>query len=88
MVHGNAEAQFNLGMRLYRATIQARLQAVAESRIAAYQWLRLAAAQGRPEAETICDRVVLAMSREEVAEGNRRMAAFVAGPPTPAPSPS
>ena len=86
--HGDAEAQFNLGMRLYRAVIQARLQAIPESRIAAYQWLQLAAAQGQPEAETFCHRVLLAMTRDEVAEGNRRLAALVGAPPPPVPSPT
>lgn len=84
--HGDAEAQFNLGMRLYRAVIQARLQAIPESRIAAYQWLQLAAAQGQPEAETFCHRVLLAMTRDEVAEGNRRLAALAEELPPPVPS--
>jgi len=76
---GVAEAQFNLGMRHYRVMITARLQDVPESKIEAYKWLHLAAAQGFEGSEAAGDRVALVMTREEVADGNRRVAAFGTG---------
>jgi TPR repeat protein len=78
---GNAEAQFNLGMRRYRMAIQTRLPEGAESRIEAYLWLRLAAAQGYEGSEEACQRVTLSMTRAEVAEGLHRQAAYAAGRP-------
>ena len=47
--------------------------------IAALKWVRLSAAQGHPGAESACQFVALGMTWEEVAEGGRRAAAFVAG---------
>jgi hypothetical protein len=82
---GSPDAQFDLGMRHYRSAIRLRSGNATESRIEAYKWLRLAAAQDHPESETTCFRVVLSMSREEVADGNQRVAAFQVEHPTPSP---
>jgi len=41
--------------------------------------VRLSAAQGCRGAESACEFVALGMTREEVSEGGRRAAAFVAG---------
>lgn len=76
---GNAEAQYNLGMRLYRAVVCSRAKDLPESRIEAYKWLRLAAAQDFPDSEAVCNRITFSMSRSEVADGNQRAAAFLAG---------
>ena len=76
---GIAEAQFNLGMRHYRVMITARLQDVPESKIEAYKWLHLAAAQGFEGSAAACDCVALVMTREEVTDGNRRLATFATG---------
>jgi TPR repeat protein len=50
----------------------------AESRIEAYKWYRLAAAQGYGTSQNSCDVVTMSMSREEVTQGNQRASAFVA----------
>jgi TPR repeat protein len=68
---GDAGAQFNLGDRLGRAT------EAAESRIESYKWFKLAAAQDYRDALTRSDAATIRMSREEVAEGNCRVKAFV-----------
>jgi len=76
---GAAEAQFNLGMRHYRLMIEARSKDVPESKLEAYKWLHLAAAQGFEGSAAACDCVTMVMTREEVADGNQRLAAFAAG---------
>ena len=76
---GDAEAQYNLGMRQNRISMDQGRQGGEELRIEAYKWLRLAAAQAYPEAETGCDFVSMGMTLESVVEGNRRVAAFAAG---------
>ncbi len=53
-----------------------------ESKIEAYKWLQLAAAQGYKGSAEACDRVALGMTREEVTEGDQGAAAFVATKPT------
>jgi TPR repeat protein len=65
-------------MRHYRVMVTARLHGVPESKIEAYKWLHLAAAQGFQGSEAACETVALVMTREEVADGNRRAAAFEA----------
>jgi TPR repeat protein len=47
-----------------------------ESRIEAYKWFHLAAAQGYKGSAAACERVTLGMTREEVTDGNQRAAAF------------
>jgi TPR repeat protein len=81
---GDAGAQFNLGDRYHRSSMkQNALQADAsESKIEAYKWLQLAAAQGYNHAHGPFQRLTLAMTFDEVADGNRRAAAF--SPATPA----
>lgn len=74
---GDAGAQFNLGMRQHRASGAGLPAEVLESKIEAYKWFHLAAAQGYKGSEAACERVTLSMSREELADGNRRAAAFV-----------
>jgi hypothetical protein len=78
---GDAGAQFNLGMRYHRASVDRTQLDAVESKIEAYKWFRLAAAQDYRDSVTAWQRVTLAMTREEVAEGNRRTATFVAGQP-------
>ena len=76
---GDPEAQYTLGMRQNRISMDQEPQSGGELRIEAYKWLRLAAAQAYPEAETGCDFVSMGMTRESVIEGNRRAAAFAVG---------
>jgi len=71
---GNAQAQFSLGIRLYRAATKARLVGVSEMTVEAYMWLRLSANQGCEGSAEACQCLTLAMTREEVADGNRRLA--------------
>lgn len=75
---GDAGAQFNLGMCHRRASVGWPPADALESRIEAYKWFHLAAAQGYKDSVTACESVNLSMTREEVAEGNHRAAAFVA----------
>jgi TPR repeat protein len=81
---GDAGAQFNLGTRYHRASVWGRQLDALESRVEAYKWLQLAATQGYKGSAEACERVTLGMSREEVAEGNRRTVEFVPHqPPEP-----
>lgn len=85
---GNAAAQFNLGMKLYRALLDAQGEVMSESRIEAYKWLRLAAAQGFPNSEPARDGLNLAMTRDEVVDGNQRCAMFLAAQAVPHATPA
>ena len=85
---GNPEAQFNLGMRHYRTVVRSRSEDMPESRIEAYKWSCLAAAQGFPDSEATCNRMTLAMSRSEVFVGNQRAAAFLEEHAAPATLPA
>lgn len=74
---GDAGAQYNVGMKLHRASLDGPPAAAPESRIQAYKWLQLAAAQGYRGSGEAWAFVALGMTREDVAEGGRRIAAFV-----------
>ena len=76
---GDAGAQYHLGMKHHRASIEGLPEDAAESRIQAYKWLQLAAAQGYRSSEGAWAFVTLNMTREDVADGGRRIAAFVPG---------
>lgn len=73
---GDAGAQFSLGMRCHRSSVHHSQMDSAESRIEAYKWFQLAAAQGYIGSEDACQRVTMGMSREEVTDGNERAATF------------
>jgi uncharacterized protein len=72
---GNALAQYNLGMRYKEG------DGVPQDRVEAYKWLRLAAAQGLPDAAKARDELKHSMTREQIAEGQRRADAFAARNP-------
>ena len=74
---GDAGAQYHIGMKLHRASLDGLPEAAPESRIQAYKWLQLAAAQGYRGSEAAWAFVALSMTREDVADGGRRIAAFV-----------
>jgi len=76
---GNAAAQYRLGVQRHLSGREGAIGAASEARIEALKWVRLSAAQGYRGAEGACEFVALGMTREEVAEGGRRAAAFVAG---------
>ena len=81
---GDAGGQHNLGVRCHRASLGPLRLGAVESRIEAYKWLHLAAAQGYSNSLTACQRLTLTMTRAEVDEGNHRAAAFsVRTPPHP-----
>ncbi len=73
---GDAGAQFNLGESCHRASLQGQRKDAPESRIEAYKWYRLAAAQGYQDSETAYATLTLNMTREDVAAGNRRVDEF------------
>jgi hypothetical protein len=75
---GNSAAQYQLGVRQHLACRNSKNGAALETRIEALKWVRLSAAQGQRGAENACEFVALGMTREEVAEAGRRVAAFVA----------
>lgn len=73
---GDAGAQFNLGESCHRSSLRGARKDAPESRIEAYKWYRLAAAQGYLHSETAYNTLTLNMTREDVADGNRRVAEF------------
>ncbi len=80
---GDAGAQFNLGSTHHRAVMDGVSENAAQSRIDAYKWFRLAAAQGYRGAAVASEVVNLYMTREDVMEGGRRIAAFQSAVETP-----
>ena len=76
---GDAGAQSRLGDSFYHASLKQPPSAAAESRIEAYKWYRLAAAQGYKTSETSFGSVSMRMSWADVADGNARVTAFVIG---------
>jgi TPR repeat protein len=76
---GNAAAQYKLGIHQHLASRMARAGSAAEGRIEALKWVRLSAGQNYRHANNACEFVALGMTRDEVTESVRRMAAFVPG---------
>ena len=74
---GDAGAQFDLGNRYGRSSFAGAEADAGESRIESYKWFKLAAVQGYRNADTRSDSAALHMTREEVTEGDRRIASFV-----------
>ncbi len=83
-LQGDAAGQFHFGMSHHTASIRGSQENATELRIEAYKWLHLAAAQGYFGSDAACERVSFKMSREEVADGNHRAAAFVGTSSKPA----
>jgi len=75
---GDAGAQFNLGDCCHRASFTQTPEDASESRIEAYKWYRLAAAQGYKGSEMAHVTLTINMTRADVAAGNQRVDAFVA----------
>ena len=76
---GDAGAQFYLGNSCQRASFEQAPAEALESRIEAYKWYRLAAAQGYKDSAKAWSYLTLNMTREDVAVGNQRVAAFAIG---------
>jgi TPR repeat protein len=78
---GDPAAQHTLGVACHRVSLERKPETASESRIEAYKWLQLADDQGYRNSGVACRLVILQMSTEEVADGNRRVAAFVMAQP-------
>jgi uncharacterized protein len=78
---GDAGGQYDLGVLCHRASVDPLRVGKVESRIEAYKWLHLAAAQGYKDSTAAWERLTITLTRAEIAEGNRRAAAFVARQP-------
>lgn len=78
---GDAAAQHRLGDFHHRASLERHPVNASESRIEAYKWLQLSDDQGYRDSDRARVLVILQMTREEVTDGNRRVADFVAAAP-------
>jgi TPR repeat protein len=76
---GDAAAQHRLGIFHHRASLERHPANASESRIEAYKWLQLSDVQGYRDSDMARGLLILQMTREEVEDGNRRAADFVAG---------
>jgi TPR repeat protein len=76
---GDAGAQYRVGMKHHRASLEGPPEAALESRILAYKWLELAATQGYRGSEAASAFVALTMTRADVADGRNRIASFIPG---------
>jgi TPR repeat protein len=79
---GDAGGQHELGLLCHCASLDPLCAGREASRIEAYMWLHLAAQQGYKGSTAAWELVTLSMSRIDIAEGNRRAAAFIARHPT------
>jgi TPR repeat protein len=80
---GDAGAQFHLGESCQRVSFAQAPADASESRIEAYKWYRLAAAQGYKDSEKAWSNLTFKMSQADVTDGNQRVAAFEIGKPKP-----
>jgi TPR repeat protein len=78
---GDAGAQFNLGESCQRVSFVQAPPEASESRIEAYKWYRLAAAQGYKDSEKAWSNLTFKMTQADVTAGNQRVAAFEIGKP-------
>jgi TPR repeat protein len=76
---GDAGAQFNLGDSCQRASFKQPPTEASESRIEAYKWYRLAAAQGYKDSAKAWSNLTFKMTQADVTAGNQRVAAFQSG---------
>ena len=77
---GDAGAQFRLGSRCHRSSIDHLEPNALERRVEAYKWFHLAAQQGYQGSAAARERIALTMSRDEVTDGDRQAAAFTIRP--------
>ena len=78
---GDSGAQFYLGNIHQRCSFGVSTASATESRIEAYKWFHIAAAQGYFGAQTAYETLTKSMSTIDVADGDRRASAFVASKP-------
>lgn len=75
---GCSEAQRAMGLRCRRASFKETPQVALESTLEAYKWFRLASVQGCKGSEAEFECLAISMTQEQVTEGNRRVATFLA----------
>jgi len=75
---GDPAAQYRLGITHHRASLERSPVNASESRIEAYKWLQLSDDQGYRDSDMARGLVILQMTVEEVADGNRRASGFTA----------
>ena len=78
---GDAGAQFSMGNSCHQASFRQVPSDASESRIEAYKWYRLAAAQAYQGSEMAYASLTLNMTRADIAAGKRRVNAFKKGRP-------
>jgi len=71
---GDPAAQYTLGIACQRTSLDPSQENASESRIEAYKWFQLAAAQGYQGSDAARASLTHKMTREDVAEGNKRAA--------------
>jgi uncharacterized protein len=76
---GDAGAQSSLAKSCHRASLTDLPPAARESRIEAYKWYQLAAAQGYGPSDSACSTLIQSMTREDVAVADQRVADFEPG---------
>lgn len=74
---GDAAAQFYLGQSFHRASLVGAQEQACESRIEAYKWFHLAAAQGYRGSVAASTPLILSMTFADVADADRRVTEFV-----------
>jgi len=80
---GDAGAQFNLGRNFHRASFIELPPAATQSRIEAYKWYHLAAAQGYVGSAAAGTTLIHNMTRDDVTAGDLRVAEFERTQPRP-----
>jgi hypothetical protein len=75
---GDAGGQYQMGRNCQRASMDGLPADAPEARIEAYKWFQLSAAQGYKNSEGAFAPLTVKMTREDVAEANRRVDKFVA----------
>ena len=71
---GDGAAQFKMGNSCHRASLNGKPEHAGESRLEAYKWFQLAAAQGYQGSDSARANLLHKMTREDVIEGNKRAA--------------
>ena len=73
---GDASGQFKLGMSCHRCSFDLTGASAEEAQVEALKWFLLAAAQQFQNAQNLSDSLTMHMTSAQVAETNRRVAAF------------
>jgi TPR repeat protein len=73
---GEPDAQYELGLTYYRASLWGRKLDDLDTKLEAYRWLRLAALQGVEGTEGAWEQACLRMTHDEIAAGNRAVESF------------